>query len=73
MDDLLKIFGWQERLDFGNGTKLVEAGSNYYIDLFVKLKGRIEYYTKVFDLGLDQSRKIVYAAGGQFDGVRGAE
>ena len=24
----------------------------------VKFKGRIEYHTKVFDLGLDQSRQI---------------
>ena len=47
-----------ERLDFGNGAELVEAGFNYCIDLFVKFKGRIEYHTKVFDLGLDQSRQI---------------
>ena len=52
MDDLLKIFGCQERLDFGNGAKLEEAGFNYCIDLCVKFKGRIEYHTKVFDLGL---------------------
>ena len=57
MDDLLKIFGVQERLDFGNSAKLVEAGFNYCIDLFVKFKGRIEYYTKVFDLGVHQSRQ----------------